>query len=44
VLAEGRIVEEGSHEELLARKREYSRLYTLKQLETEVVGEEETLH
>ena len=44
VLAEGRIVEEGSHEELLARKREYSRLYTLQQLETEVVGEEETLH
>ena len=44
VLAEGRIVEEGSHEELLARKREYSRLYTLQQLETERVGEEETLH
>ena len=44
VLAEGRIVEEGSHEELLAQKREYSRLYTLQQLETEIVREEETLH
>jgi subfamily B ATP-binding cassette protein MsbA len=44
VLADGRIVEEGSHEELLARKREYSRLYTLQQLETEGVAEEETLH
>jgi subfamily B ATP-binding cassette protein MsbA len=44
VLADGRIVEEGSHEELLARKREYSRLYTLQQLEDERVGDEKTLH
>jgi subfamily B ATP-binding cassette protein MsbA len=44
VLADGRIVEEGSHEELLARKREYSRLYTLQQLEEEPLAEEETLH
>jgi len=44
VLADGRIVEEGSHEELLARKREYSRLYTLQQLEEERVGDEKTLH
>ncbi len=33
VLVDGAIVEEGTHEELLARKNEYSRLYTLQLLE-----------
>jgi len=33
VLVDGTIVEEGTHEELLARKNEYSRLYTLQLLE-----------
>jgi subfamily B ATP-binding cassette protein MsbA len=44
VLADGRIVEEGRHEELLARKREYSRLYTLQQLEADAPEAEGTLH
>jgi subfamily B ATP-binding cassette protein MsbA len=44
VLADGRIVEEGRHEELLAHKREYSRLYTLQQLEADAPEAEGTLH
>jgi subfamily B ATP-binding cassette protein MsbA len=44
VLADGRIVEQGTHEELLARKHEYSRLYALQQLEDESTSGEETLH
>jgi subfamily B ATP-binding cassette protein MsbA len=44
VLADGQIVEQGTHEELLARKHEYSRLYALQQLEDEISNEEETLH
>jgi subfamily B ATP-binding cassette protein MsbA len=33
VLVDGSIAEEGTHDELLARKAEYNRLYTLQQLE-----------
>jgi subfamily B ATP-binding cassette protein MsbA len=44
VLVDGRIVEEGTHEELLARKREYSRLYALQLLEEEAVVGQESLH
>ena len=44
VLSEGRIVEEGTHEELLARKTEYSRLYTLQLLEHEGDSRGEILH
>jgi subfamily B ATP-binding cassette protein MsbA len=44
VLVGGTIVEEGTHEELLAKKREYSRLYTLQLLEGEATAEQETLH
>ena len=35
VVSDGSIVEEGSHEELMALKEEYSRLYTLQLLENE---------
>jgi subfamily B ATP-binding cassette protein MsbA len=44
VLVDGAIVEEGTHEELLARKNEYSRLYTLQLLEDESVTRPEILH
>ena len=40
----GSIAEQGTHEELLARKSEYSRLYTLQLLEEEVAVEQETVH
>jgi subfamily B ATP-binding cassette protein MsbA len=44
VLADGRIAEQGTHEQLLARKHEYSRLYALQQLEDDSSNKEETLH
>ncbi len=44
VLVDGTIVEEGTHEELLARKSEYSRLYTLQLLEEEKAAHGKVLH
>jgi subfamily B ATP-binding cassette protein MsbA len=44
VLMEGAIAEEGTHEELLARQSEYSRLYMLQLLENEGSVRQESLH
>jgi len=44
VLVDGAILEEGTHEELLARKSEYSRLYTLQLLEDEGTSSGKILH
>jgi ATP-binding cassette, subfamily B, bacterial MsbA len=44
VLVDGTIAEEGTHEELLARKSEYSRLYSLQMLEEATLLNPETLH
>jgi subfamily B ATP-binding cassette protein MsbA len=44
VLVEGSIAEEGTHDELLARKSEYSRLYTLQLLEGQSAVRQESLH
>jgi ABC-type multidrug transport system fused ATPase/permease subunit len=44
VLVDGRIAEEGTHEELLARKSEYSRLYSLQMLEEENSTKPEMFH
>ena len=44
VLVGGKIVEEGTHEELLARKKEYSRLYSMQLLEDVEPGEPEMMH
>ncbi len=44
VLVDGAVVEEGTHEELLARKRAYSKLYTLELLEEEGASHGKLLH
>jgi subfamily B ATP-binding cassette protein MsbA len=44
VLVAGKIAEEGTHEELLARKNEYSRLYSMQLLENVEPAERETVH
>jgi ATP-binding cassette, subfamily B, bacterial MsbA len=44
VLVDGTIAEEGTHEELLARKSEYSRLYSLQMLEEENSLNPQTFH
>jgi subfamily B ATP-binding cassette protein MsbA len=44
VLVDGTIAEEGTHEELLARKSEYSRLYSLQMLEEESSLNPQTFH
>jgi ATP-binding cassette, subfamily B, bacterial MsbA len=44
VLVDGSIAEEGTHEELLARKSEYSRLYSLQMLEEENSVNRQTVH
>jgi subfamily B ATP-binding cassette protein MsbA len=44
VMVDGAIAEEGTHEELLAREREYSRLYSLQLLENRSVNEVELVH
>jgi ATP-binding cassette, subfamily B, bacterial MsbA len=44
VLVDGSVVEEGTHDQLMARKREYSRLYTLQLLEEESPVGQELLH
>ena len=44
VLMEGAITEEGTHEELLARKAEYNKLYTLQLLEGDEGQRKRLLH
>jgi ABC-type multidrug transport system fused ATPase/permease subunit len=44
VLVDGQVAEEGTHDELMARKSEYSRLYTLQLLEEETSVRQELLH
>ena len=39
VIKDGRVVEEGTHQELLARGGEYTRLYNLQYREQELVEE-----
>jgi ABC-type multidrug transport system fused ATPase/permease subunit len=44
VLVDGMIAEQGTHEELLERKSEYNRLYTLQLLEEERPAGDKILH
>ncbi|MFQ5542377.1 MAG: ATP-binding cassette domain-containing protein, partial [Candidatus Binatia bacterium] len=44
VLVDGSIVEEGTHDELLARKMAYSKLYSLQLLEEEGASQRKILH
>jgi subfamily B ATP-binding cassette protein MsbA len=44
VLVDGAIAEEGTHEELLARRGEYSKLYNLQYLESTDEGAEAVIH
>ena len=44
VLVDGRIAEEGTHDDLLTAKGEYSRLYTLQLLEEDAGPEDQLLH
>jgi subfamily B ATP-binding cassette protein MsbA len=44
VMVDGAIAEEGTHDELLARDREYSRLYSLQLLESRQASEVELVH
>jgi subfamily B ATP-binding cassette protein MsbA len=44
VLVDGAIAEEGTHEELLARRGEYSKLYNLQYLEATDEGAEAVIH
>jgi subfamily B ATP-binding cassette protein MsbA len=44
VMVDGRIAEEGTHDELLARDREYSRLYSLQLLDNRSTSEAELVH
>jgi len=44
VVVDGMIAEEGTHVELLARKKEYSRLYTLQLLEEDGSPRGKVLH
>jgi ABC-type multidrug transport system fused ATPase/permease subunit len=44
VLVGGKIAEQGSHEELMARKQEYSRLYSMQLLEDAQSVEPKMMH
>ncbi len=44
VMVDGAIAEEGTHDELLARDREYSRLYSLQLLDNRQTNEAELVH